>query len=282
MRLSIIALGMMLMAVCSAFAADGADNAADNSAFEAFKPFYEKWSKENGPLTDYHIHLRGGMTPETSLDREKETGIKSAVLENAGREWPLNSDEKINALADSVRAVSETMPVGLQVNDRDWYKAISSETLARLDFILADTMIMGTNPDGSACRLWLLPDDYEADLDEWMERYMAHYRQILDEPITILANPTYLPKFAAGHYDELWTEERMAEVIDKAVEKGIALEIQAESPYPSDRFIEMAVEKGAVFSFGTNNFDAKLKKLDRWEEVLTKFTEMKIFSLQKK
>ena len=248
----------------------------ENRAFEAFRPFYEKMTNEEKTLTDWHIHLRGGMTPEKAFEREKATGIKSAVLENAGRDWPLSDDAKINALVDSVKAVSPSMPVGLQVNDRDWYKQIAPETLKRLDFILADTMIMGTNPDGTPCRLWLLPDDYNADPNEWMERYMAHYRQILDEPVTILANPTYLPKCFADRYDELWTDARMAEVIDKAISKGIALEIQAESIYPSERFIEMAVEKGATFSFGTNNENAELKNLGRWQSTLEKYPAMKI------
>lgn len=249
---------------------------SENKAFEAFRPFYEKMTADGETLTDWHIHLRGGMTPEKALAREKATGIKSAVLENAGRDWPLSNDEKINALIDSVKAVSPSMPVGLQVNDRDWYKTISPETLRRLDFILADTMIMGIGPDGKSQRLWLLPNDYAADPEEWMERYLAHNLQILDEPITILANPTYLPEFLADRYDQLWTKERMARIIDKAVARQVALEIQAESPYPSDRFIEMAIEKGARFSFGTNNHDAVLKNLDRWQKTLEKYPAMQI------
>lgn len=242
----------------------------ENRAFEAFRPFYEKYRASGKSITDYHIHLRGSMTPEKAIQREKETGIKSGVLENAGRDWPLSDDAKIDAMVDAVKAASPNLPVGLQVNDRDWFTAISPKTLKRLDFILADTMIMGEGPDGKPQKLWLLPKDYDADPEEWMERYMAHNLQILDEPISILANPTYLPEFVADRYDQLWTDDRMAQIIEKAVEKGVALEIQAGSPFPSERFIKMALDKGATFSFGTNNFDATLKNLDRWREVLEK------------
>ena len=242
--------------------------ADENAAFESFRPFYEKLREKGVTLTDWHIHLRGGMTPEKALEREKATGIKSAVLENAGRDWPLSDDAKINAMIDAVKKASSDLPVGLQVNDRDWFTAISPETLKRLDFILADTMIMGVGDDGHPQKLWLLPKDYSADPDEWMARYMEHNLQILGEPITILANPTYLPAFLADKYDELWTDERMAQIIDKAVERGIALEIQAESPYPSERFLRMAIEKGAKLSFGTNNFDATLKNLSAWQKAL--------------
>ena len=42
----------------------------------------------------------------------------------------------------------------------------------------------------------------------------------------------------AGDYDHLWTEERMWAVIAKAVEKDVALEIQAESPYSASEVPE--------------------------------------------
>lgn len=254
----------------------GLKTSPENAAFEAFRPRMEQLERDGIQLTDFHIHLRGSMNAEKALQRQKETGIVSGVLENAGREWPLSDNEKIAAFIDEVRKVSPDdaeirLPIGLQVNDRDWYKEIDPEILKRLDFILADSMIMGTTAEGKQQRLWLLPADYEVNLDEWMEEYMNHYRQILDEPITILANPTYLPLFAADRYDELWTDERMDEIIDKAAEKGIALEIQAESPFPSDRFIQKALDKGVKISFGTNNFDDVLKKLDRWDEAFEKF-----------
>ena len=63
----------------------------------------------------------------------------------------------------------------------------------------------------------------------------------------------------------------MDEIIDKAVEKGIALEIQAESPFPNERFVRKALEKGAKISLGTNNFDPVLKKLDRWNWAFDNF-----------
>ncbi|MBR6481066.1 MAG: DUF1080 domain-containing protein, partial [Thermoguttaceae bacterium] len=251
---------------------DGAALDVENAAFLDFEDRMNDLKERGVSITDFHIHLRGGMTAEKALLRQDQTGIGSAVLENAGREWPLSDNEKIAAFIDEVEAANtardanrRTLAVGLQVNDRDWYKEISPENLARLDYILADSMMMGTDAEGKPQRLWLLPADYRTDLDAWMEEYMDHCRRILDEPITIFANPTYLPKFAEDHYDELWTDARMDEIIDRAAEKGIALEIQAESPFPNERFLRKALERGAKISFGTNNFDPVLKKLDRWD-----------------
>ena len=250
----------------------------ENAAFLDFEDRMNDLKEKGISITDFHIHLRGGMTAEKALLRQDQTGIGSAVLENAGHEWPLSDNEKIAAFIDEVEAANtardanrRTLAVGLQVNDRDWYTEISPENLARLDYILADSMIMGTDAEGKPQRLWLLPADTQVDLGTWMEEYMNHCLRILDEPITIFANPTYLPKFAEDHYDELWTDERMDRIIDKAVEKGIALEIQAESPFPNERFVRKALEKGAKISLGTNNFDPVLKKLDRWNWAFDNF-----------
>ncbi len=51
----------------------------------------------------------------------------------------------------------------------------------------------------------------------------------------------------------------MRQVIAKAVEKGIALEIQAGSDFPKPAFLKLAKSMGAKFSFGSNNFDDKAK-----------------------
>ena len=221
-------------------------------------------------ITDWHLHIRGGMTPELAAERERTSGIRSTAMENHGREWEIFDNARLCAFAEKARSVrvgDHRLPVGIQVNDRDWFREIDAATRAKFDYILADTMIMGKLPDGRDNRLWMVKS--VANADAWMERYMAHNLQILDEPISILANPTYLPEPLAAEYDRLWTEDRMRRLIAKAVSRGIALEIQAGSPYPRPKFLRLAKEMGAKFSFGTNNFDPTPKDLSRWLEAIT-------------
>lgn len=238
---------------------------------------YAPWLDPALDLRDYHIHLRGGMTAEMALERTKLTGVKSGVLENVGREWPLNTNEKLDAFVKVVEDVNATLPekdrlkIGIQVNDRDWYEKIDPKIYARLDFVLADTMIMGKRPDGSDERLWQLPKDYDVDQDEWFDRYFQHCMTVVSEPIDILANVTYLPEFIADRYDELWTKERMTKLIQAAIDGGVALEIQAESQFPKPQFVKLALEMGAKISFGTNNFDPKLKSLEAWKRNFDRF-----------
>ena len=217
-------------------------------------------------ITDWHLHIRGGMTPEMAVERENASGIRSSAMENHGREWEIFDNARLVEFAARARQANPRMPVGIQVNDRDWFKEIDAATRAKFDYVLADTMIMGKLSDGRDNRLWMVKT--VDDADAWMERYMAHNLQILDEPISILANPTYLPEPLAADYDRLWTEDRMRQLIAKAVTRGIALEIQAGSPYPRPKFLKLAKEMGAKFSFGTNNFDPTPKDLSRWLEAI--------------
>jgi hypothetical protein len=221
-------------------------------------------------LTDYHIHLRGGMTLEKAAQRQEASGVRSAVLENLGREWPISNNVALAAFIDAsspTRASGQRLPVGVQVNDRDWFTQADPSLLKRLDFVLADTMIMGVTAEGKPRRLWL-PGVTIDDPEAWMKQYLAHNLRILDEPVSILANPTYLPPCISNRYDQLWTEPRMRQVIAKAIEKGVALEIQAGSAYPKPAFLKLAKSMGAKFSFGSNNFDDKTKALSRWFEAI--------------
>ena len=221
-------------------------------------------------LMDWHLHIRGGMTPEMAAEREKASGILSSAMENHGREWEIFTNERLVEFAEAARKANPRMPVGIQVNDRDWFLQIDARTRARFDYILADTMIMGKLANGRDRRLWLVKDIADiGDPEKWMEEYVAHNLRILGEPISILANPTYLPAPLAPMYDRLWTEERMKAVIAKAVARGIAIEIQAGSPFPSPKFLRMAKAMGAKFSFGTNNFDPAPKDLTRWLDAIT-------------
>ena len=216
------------------------------------------------PLTDFHIHIRGGMTPEKALDWSRKTGIRSGVLDNHGRNWTLSDNAKLQAFIKDVQKYPELL-IGIQVNDRDWFKTIEPELRKQLDFILADTMVM----EGQ--KLWL-ENEYEiTDEDAWMERYFNHCMTVVNEPITILANPTYLPERIKHRYDDFWTEDRMGRLLDAAVKNNVAVEIQADTNFPNKKFIELAIKKGAKIAIGRNNADDKPNELKRsldWLEEL--------------
>ena len=222
------------------------------------------------PFIDYHIHLRGGVTPQSAIERQAVTGMNCGVLRNLGRGWPIETDAQLKEFLDSVEGLP--LMVGLQVNDRDWMHRHTPALLKRLDYILADTMIMPMpNDDSQPVKLWI-PENYTIpDPAAWMERYMRHNLRVLSEPISILANPTYLPPSLESQYDSLWTDARMRQVIQAAIDHHVALEINASSQWPHERFIRMARQMGATFSFGSNNFDNKPIDMTRCLEAVTKY-----------
>ena len=68
----------------------------------------------------------------------------------------------------------------------------------------------------------------------------------------------------------------MASIISKAIAKGIALEAQLETKFARKRFLTKARRMGAVFSFGSNNFTEKTKKVGNW------LMAVRLLNLQKK
>jgi histidinol phosphatase-like PHP family hydrolase len=86
--------------------------------------------------------------------------------------------------------------------------------------------------------------------------------KVMSEPMDVYVNPTFLPDQMNNRYDEFWTEERMNKVIDAMVKNHKALEINNRYKIPHKAFIQKAKAAGLKFTFGTNNTDANLGKLE--------------------
>jgi hypothetical protein len=246
------------------------DPRASDRGYGVRENVLDRIAAENIPVIDFHVHLRGGMTIEKAMDRQAVTGINVGVLKNLGQGWPLETDQQLRAFLDSVK--QRPVFVGVQVNDRGWMNQHASELIQRLDFVLADTMIMPMpNDDSPPVKLWVADQYTIEDPEAWMERYMRHNLRVLAEPCTILANPTYLPPAVEDKYDQLWTDARMRQLIQAAIDHQVALEINARSGLPSERFIRMAKQMGAKFTFGSNNFDDQPIDMTRCLEAIQRY-----------
>ena len=215
---------------------------------------------ENYPLVDYHVHLKGGLTIEQALANSRRLGINYGIAINCGLGFPVHSD-------DSVRDYLKTMEgqpcyVALQGEGREWMTLASPESVARFDYCFTDAMTF-TDDNGKRMRLWINEDVGEIkDKQAFMDMLVKRIVGVTHEPIDIYANATFLPDQIAGEYDALWTPERMKKVIDATVENDVAIEINNRYKIPSAAFIKAAKAAGAKFSFGTNNADANLGRLE--------------------
>ena len=112
--------------------------------------------------------------------------------------------------------------------------------------------------------LWIPEEVGEIrDPEQFMEMFVSRIVGILNhEPIDIHANPTFLPDVIAKDYDRLWTPERMQRVIEAAKANDVAIEINNRYRIPSAAFIQLAKRTGVKFSFGTNNGDPNLGRIE--------------------
>ncbi len=224
-------------------------------------PLVKALSTESFPIIDFHSHLKGGLTIEQLLAHSRATGISYGVAPNCGLNFPITDDAGIEQFIQGMKGLPVWL--GMQAEGREWVHMFSPEAVAKFDYVFSDAMTF-TDDNGKRMRIWIKDELGEiGDKQQWMDMYVDRIVKVIsDEPIDIYANATILPAPLAKEYDQLWTTERMMNVIDAAVAHGVAIEIGAANRIPSERFIKLAKEKGAKFSLGTNNAGNELGSLE--------------------
>jgi hypothetical protein len=217
-------------------------------------------SDKNYPLVDYHVHLKS-INIEEALRESRRLGIHYGIAVNCGVGFPINDDSGVMEFFKSM--AGQPVFVAMQAEGREWVKTFSKEVITKFDYVFTDAMTF-TDDNGKRMRLWMKNEVGEVgDKQKFMDVIVDRIHGVLSrEPIDIYVNPTFLPEVIAADYDELWTPERMGKVIEAARRNDIAIEINARYKIPSARFIKAAKQAGVKFSFGTNNADGNLGRLE--------------------
>jgi hypothetical protein len=209
--------------------------------------------RSNGiPIVDLHVHLKGGLTLDQALEQSRRDGIRYGIAVNCGKGFPVQDDAAARDFCVSMKG--QPIFVGMQAEGREWTSMFSLEVASQFDYIFTDAMTW-TDDHGGRMRLWI-PEEVGviADVEAFMETLVARTVWILEnEPVDIFVNPTFLPAIVAQDYDRLWTNERMAKVIDAAARNGVAIELNDLYHLPSHRFVNMAKAAGCKLTLGTNN-----------------------------
>jgi len=218
-------------------------------------------NQDGFPVVDYHVHLKGGLTLEQALANSRRLGIMYGIAVNGGLKFPITNDAGVEDFLASMKG--QPAFIGLQGEGREWVTLFSRETIAQFDYIFTDCMTF-TDDGGVRRRLWIPEEVGEIrDPEQFMEMLVSRIVGILHhEPIDIHANPTFLPEPIARDYDRLWTPERMQRVIEAAKANDVAIEINNRYRIPSAAFIGRAKSAGVKFSFGTNNGDPNLGRME--------------------
>jgi hypothetical protein len=210
--------------------------------------------KNDFPLTDLHVHIKGKLTIEDLAKKSKEENIQYGIAVNCGLGFPVHSDSQI----DSVLQIFKGYPqfyVAMQAEGREWVNIFSKESRDKFDYVFTDAMTF-TDEKGRRNRIWIKDETWVDDEEQFMDYLVNTLVKILEtEPINIYVNSTYLPAQMAGRYNHFWTAERMDRVITAAKENNIAVEINNRFRIPSADFIKRAKAAGVKFTVGTNNAD---------------------------
>ena len=198
--------------------------------------------RHNVPIVDYHVFLRDGMTLESALRKSRQDGIQFGISVEA-------TTLKGDAEADKWLRPFRDKPVffALLTRDGEWTRRFSQSAAQQFDYVLAD----GRMRSGEGSQM---------SMDELVAQTV---KRLDTEPIDIYAHATVLPASMQSKAEELWTESRMARLIEAVVRNKVAIELDSLTQSPSIRFIQMAKEAGCKFGFGTGNRTAaELKRCE--------------------
>ncbi len=202
------------------------------------------------PVADYHVHLSDQLSIDQAASLGKERKIQIGIVEHPGPGYKINTDADLKNYIDTLRRYP--VRIGLQPVYPGWSKAFSKDLLDQLDYVLMDALTL-PKPDGGWLAIWQI-DTMVDDGEAFMKPYTQFIEKILaTEPIDIFGWPTFLPVPIARQYTDLWTYARMQRIIDIAVARKIAIEINELAHVPDENFITMAKRYGLKFTFGTDS-----------------------------
>ncbi|MDR2882412.1 MAG: DUF1080 domain-containing protein [Alistipes sp.] len=212
------------------------------------------------PVIDNHVHLKGWNLAQ-AMENSRRTGIFYAIAPNCGIGFPITDDAGIDAYIDTTRNVAAFR--AMQGEGREWPATFSEASRRKFDFVFTDAMTF-IDHAGRRTRLWI---DDEVVIDIPVERYMDQIVDravgvVSDEPLDVYVNPFFLPTAMRGDFETLWTDERVARVVEALAARGVALEVNAYYRIPGARIIRAAMDAGVKLSFGTNNYDANIGTLE--------------------
>ena len=217
------------------------------------------------PLVDLHVHLTGAFTIDRVMEIAQRTKVQFGIVVNPG--GAVSDDAGLKRFIESLKPY----PVycGLQPMSPGWSRSFSPETVKQLDYVLMDAQtIPNGNGYAETLRIWNF-DTYVDDPQKFMDRYMTHILQVIDnnEPVHIFGWPLFLPVCIARDYYTLWTDERMQKIVAALKRKELAIEINDLAHTPHERFIHMAKEQGLKFTFGSDTRDQKAGRLDYCRQI---------------
>ena len=225
--------------------------------------------KEEFPITDLHIHLKGDFDIDDAVKKSEAENISYGIAFNCGLNFPIHNDSQIDSVLMTMKDYTQFF-VAMQAEGREWVNIFSEESIQKFDYVFTDAMTF-TDEQGRRNRIWMKGETWIDDEEKFMDYLVETIVKIMnEEPIDIYVNPTFLPEQMADRYDTFWTEDRMNRVIKAAKENNVAIEINNRYRIPSEEFIKLAKDAGAKFTVGTNNANSHFSGAEYAREMIKK------------
>ena len=216
--------------------------------------------QRNFPVIDFHVHLKG-FTMEYAHALSMNYGINYGIAPNCGIGFPITDDAGVRDFVESTKHLP--FYFGMQGEGREWPVTFSAESRHLFDYVFTDGMTF-TDHKGRRTRTWIASETFiDIPVEQYMDMIVERILTVLqNEPIDIYVNPTVLPPTMQVDYDRLWTKERYEKVLKALKDNNIALEINATYKTPNFEIIRAAKAAGIKFTFGTNNGNRNMGKLE--------------------
>ena len=251
---------------------DGVTNPDDIYPYadEATDPVI-RLQQEDFPVVNWHVHAKGGWTPRQAYAKSLADGINYGLSVNVYGKIVRKGDGGFGRMIETDDEALQYLSSvggwpfmhGFQGEGRKWTASFTKKSLAACDYIFTDSM---TVVDRNRQIRLFRPEEFTLNgrtAEEWMDFYVSQIEQILEnEPTDIYANPMFLPPELRKDADALWTDARIDRVLDKLAKHRIALEINSRYCIPSHKVLRKAKARGIKFTFGTNNVDANVGRLE--------------------
>lgn len=234
-----------------------ADNLQATAVDETEDPVI-RLHQENFPVLDYHVHLKG-ITAEQAAIRSRKMGINYALAPNCGIGFPITNDSEVITYLETMKG--QPFIQAMQGEGREWPQTFSEEVRKQFDYVFTDAMTF-IDTKGRRTRLWMPDEVFVEDEQQYMDLIVQKIVDVMQEPMDVYVNPTFLPAVMSDRYDDFWTEERMDKVISAMVITDKVLEINNRYEIPNQAFIQKAKDAGLKFTFGTNNSNGDFGKLE--------------------
>ena len=85
-------------------------------------------TKSPFPLTDLHVHCKGGFTIEDAVVKSKKENIKYGIVTNGGIGFPVHSDSQIDSVINSLKNYPQFL-IRMQAEGREWLTNFSKESI---------------------------------------------------------------------------------------------------------------------------------------------------------